>query len=172
VISYAVVRLGAPIGVLRVECSLPADSVTTVILSHTHSATLHKTHYKPIGSPRRLEEEHREIVGRDFAVFRLMTSSNFIGCSTGDRPLAPFRILLRGGGAQPGREYSVHRTWGRRQPHTPLSVYCWQSALGHKVYDVSAVIVGDRGWQHDERIGTLRMAAANAGSNSSRTLHL
>jgi hypothetical protein len=45
---------GHPVGRLRVECSLSTDSDPTVILADTHAATRHKTHYKPIGSPRPL----------------------------------------------------------------------------------------------------------------------
>jgi hypothetical protein len=60
-----------------------------------------------------------------FAVFRLMTSSNFVGCSTGrSAGLAPFIIFVHVGGDAPVAVRGV-RTVG----HQPASIYSFSVAV-------------------------------------------
>src|SRR6266704_75249 len=65
------------------------------------------------------------------AVLRLMTSSNFVGCSTGrSRGFAPFRILSTKRGAAP-EEIAQARPVRHEAPgiHAlPSAVYCRQAA--------------------------------------------
>jgi hypothetical protein len=51
-----------------------------------------------ITSSARRSSDGGIVIPSAFAVFRLMTSSNLVGCSTGSTPgLTPLRILIRGG---------------------------------------------------------------------------
>ena len=106
---------------------------------------------------------------RVFAVLRLMTSSNFFGCSTGRSPgLAPLRILSRR--SQPADRGEVQCQYEIRPPAWTYSaprVHDGEAVLGRQVHEASS--------RTDERaVRSARSArrarlrhSANAPSNSS-----
>ena len=84
---------------------VPPSTATPFLFSLMHAPRhLPAPVHTPIGSPRPPETARSEgvVSRRAWAVFRLITNSNFVGCSTGrSAGFAPFQNLVHIGGGAP-----------------------------------------------------------------------
>src|SRR5438046_10521849 len=90
---------------------------------------------------------------RSLAVFRLITSSNLLGCSMGRSPgLAPLENLVHVGRGAP-KQIRLVRSIGDKAPgidKLPRCVHCRQPVLGRQVHEASMLSEEHGAWQHSQ----------------------
>src|SRR5262245_39752756 len=109
-----------------------------------------------------------------FAVFMLMTSSNFVGCSTGrSAGFAPFKILSVNGGAP--KYVTQIRAIGHEAArlHDPAELtHNLQAVLEPKLRDHSALCDRSRTLDEEDRLGIVFLRCGKAAGESAYAIHV